>query len=88
MAAKDDEKQLFYILISMPPKIEFKDNVSLSDSLKTVNLEVVDRGYIKKIYTALTNDFSSSGINVKFSPSNNIGISLATVNHVNKDKFH
>lgn len=67
-------------------KIEFKDNVSLSDSLKTVNLEVVDRGYIKKIYTALTNDFSSSGINVKFSPSNNIGISLATVNHVNKDK--
>ena len=23
---KDDEKQLFYILISMPPKIEFKDN--------------------------------------------------------------
>lgn len=69
-------------------KIEFKDNVSLSDSLKTVNLEVVDRGYIKKIYTALTNDFSNNGINIKFFPTDNIGISLATVNHVNKDRHN
>lgn len=66
-------------------KIEFKDNVSLSESLKTVNLEVIDRGYIKKIYTALTSDFSMNGINVRYSPANNVGISLATLNHINKE---
>ena len=71
-------------------KVEYKPNsASLNETLKTVNLEIEDRGYIKKIYTALTDNFELSGLNVKFSPAiddNNIGISLATINHIAKDK--
>lgn len=66
-------------------KVQLSDNVSICDSLKTLNLEIENRGYIKKIYTALTDIFELHGLNVKFSPTEELGLSLATVNNFNKD---
>ena len=65
-------------------KVQLCDNVSVSDSLKTLNLEVENRGYIKKIYTALTDSFELHGLNVKFVPKEDLGLSLATMNNYNK----
>jgi hypothetical protein len=66
-------------------KVQLCDNVSISDSLRTLNLEVENRGYIKKIYTALTDSFELHGMNIKFAPKEELGLSLATVNNLNKD---
>lgn len=66
-------------------KVQLCDNVSISDSLRTLNLEVENRGYIKKIYTALTDSFELHGLNVKFTPKEDLGLSLATVSNINKD---
>lgn len=66
-------------------KIELCENVSVSDSLRTLNLEVQNRGYIKKIHTALTDNFELNGLNVKFSPTEELGLSLATIYNYNKN---
>lgn len=66
-------------------KVEFKDSVSVSEPLKAVNLKIENRGYIKKIYRTLTDNFELNGVNVKFHPSDEIGISLASLNHINKE---
>lgn len=68
-------------------KIEYSDNnISINDSLKTLTLKVENRGYIKKIYRSLTDNFELNGINVKFSPKEELGLSIATINHINKDR--
>ena len=69
-------------------KIEYKDNISVSDTLRTINIKVQDRGYIKKIYQSLTDYFELNGVNVKFTPNRDIGISLASINHFHKDKIN
>lgn len=66
-------------------KVELNNNVSVSESLKTVNLQIQDRGYIKKIYSALKENFELNGLNVKYTADKDISISLATLNHVNKN---
>ena len=67
-------------------KIEYSDNISINESLKTLNLRVENRGYIKKIHRSLTDNFELSGLNVKFYPKEDLGLSIATINHINKDK--
>ena len=68
-------------------KIEYSDNyISVNESLKTLNLKVENRGYIKKIYRSLTEHFELNGLNVKFSPKDDLGLSIATVNHINKER--
>lgn len=67
-------------------KVEYSDNISISEHLRTLNLKINNRGYIKKIYKALTDDFEINNITVKYAPKNDIGVSLATINHFNKDK--
>lgn len=67
-------------------KIEYSDNISINESLKTLNLKVENKGYIKKIYRSLTDNFELNGINVKFSPKEDLGLSIATINHISKDR--
>lgn len=69
-------------------KIEYNDSVSVCDTLKTLNIQVQNRGYIKKIYQSLTDYLTLNGVNVKFTPTDNLGISLATINYFNKEKFN
>lgn len=67
-------------------KIQVLDDVSVCESLKTVNLKIEDRGYIKKIGRNLNENLSMNGINSKIPSEDEVSISLANINYINKDK--
>lgn len=65
-------------------KIELCDDVSISDTMKTINLKILNEGYIKKINRSLRNTLELYGIHSK-NNINELSISLANVNYINKD---
>lgn len=67
-------------------KIQVSDNVSFSESLKTVNLNIEDRGYIKKIDRCLNDTLSLNGFIVKSAELDELSISLGNINYISKDK--
>lgn len=67
-------------------KIQVSDNVSFCEPLKTVNLNIEDRGYIKKIDRSLNDTLSLNGFTVKSQNLDELSIALGNVNYFNKDK--
>lgn len=66
-------------------KVELNNSIAISEPLKTVNLKLQNRGYIKKIHLSLKENFELNGLSVKFTADDNIAISLATLSHINKN---
>ncbi|MBM7836576.1 hypothetical protein K5V21_16530 [Clostridium sardiniense] len=66
-------------------KVELSSDLSISEDLKTVNLGISYRGYIKKIERALTDNLKLHGFNVRENNSDNPSVSLANLNYVSKD---
>ena len=66
-------------------KIELCDDVSVNESMKTVNLSIVNEGYIKKISRNLRDTLSLHGIYTTEPEISDLSISLANVNSFNKD---
>lgn len=66
-------------------KIELSSEISISEDLKTVNLGISYRGYIKKIERSLKDTLKLHGFNVRENNSNNLSISLANLNYISKD---
>ncbi|MGL5150667.1 MAG: hypothetical protein ACRC7N_08875 [Clostridium sp.] len=67
-------------------KVELSEDVSFSESLKTLNLKIEDKGYIKKISRSLSSMLTLHGFNVKdLSSSDELAISLANLNYLPKD---
>ncbi|MGG7179236.1 hypothetical protein ACQPU1_16825 [Clostridium paraputrificum] len=66
-------------------KIELCDNVSICESMRTINLKIEDIGYIRKICRSLTDTLELHGFNLKSSPKEELAISLANINYFNKD---
>ncbi|MDS0527970.1 hypothetical protein NNC19_19945 [Clostridium sp. SHJSY1] len=65
-------------------KIELCDDVSISDTMKTINLKILNEGYIKKINRSLKDTLELHGIHPK-NFNNELSISLAHINYFNKD---
>lgn len=65
-------------------KIELCDDVSISDTMKTINLKILNEGYIKKITRSLRDTLDLYGIHSKNNNSE-LSISLANINYFNKD---
>ena len=66
-------------------KIELCDDVSMNEAMKTVNLSIVNEGYIKKLSRTIRDTLSLHGIYSVEPELNDLSISLANVNSVNKD---
>ena len=66
-------------------KIELCNNVSICESMKTVNLKIKDMGYIRKISRSLSDTLELHGFNLKSSLDDELSISLANINYYNKD---
>ena len=66
-------------------KIELSSEISISEDLKTVNLGISYRGYIKKIERSLKDTLKLHGFNVRENNSNNLSISLANLSYISKD---
>ena len=66
-------------------KVELCDDVYISEASKTVNLQIVDGGYIRKIYRSLTDTLQLHGFNMKSTVDDPLSISLASLNYYNKD---
>ncbi|WP_244834124.1 hypothetical protein [Clostridium sp. BJN0001] len=64
-------------------RIDALNSVSASESKKSINLKIDNKGYIVKIANELEDFLSLSGINVK--RYNNLYVSLANCNYVPKD---
>ena len=66
-------------------KIELCDDVSVNEIMKTVNLSIINEGYIKKISRNLRDTLSLHGIYTTEPEISDLSISLANVNSFNKD---
>ena len=66
-------------------KVELSSKVSVSDTSKTLNLQVHDIGYIKKLSRLLSDNLKLHGFNTKSLNANeNIHLTLANMNYFNK----
>jgi hypothetical protein len=65
-------------------KIELCDDVSISDTMKTINLKILNEGYIKKINRSLRDTLELYGIHSKTIDSD-LFISMANINYFNKE---
>ena len=65
-------------------KVELSSTVSLCDSNKTLNLKIENIGYIKKIDRLIADNLKLYGFNVK-SGNNELHLSLANINYINKE---
>ncbi|MBD7912589.1 MULTISPECIES: hypothetical protein [Clostridium] len=65
-------------------KIELCDDVSISDTMKTINLKILNEGYIKKINRSLRDTLELHGIHSK-NLENDLSISIANINYINKE---
>lgn len=65
-------------------KVELCDNVSVSESTKTLNLKIEDKGYIKRLSRLLADTLKLYGFVTRGS-EDELAISLANMNYVPKD---
>ena len=66
-------------------KVELCDDVSVNESMKTVNLSIVNEGYIKKISRTLRDTLALHGIFTADPEISDLSIALANVTTFNKD---
>lgn len=66
-------------------KVELNNDISINESLRTLNLSILNEGYIKKINRNLKDLLNTYGIYPK-EIKNDLSISLANVNYINKEK--
>ncbi|MBC5625189.1 hypothetical protein H8S10_06915 [Clostridium sp. NSJ-49] len=67
-------------------KVEVSSKVSICDSSKTLNLEIEDVGYIKRLNRLLSDNLQLHGFNVKGIESDkNLQLTLANISYNNKD---
>lgn len=67
-------------------KVQTCNDITISESLKNVNLKIENLGYIKKIERNLNDSLELHGLNSKSLSNENVGITLANINYINKDK--
>ncbi|MDD5794183.1 hypothetical protein ACTNDG_06985 [Clostridium sp. HCP1S3_B4] len=67
-------------------KVQACNDITISETLKNVNLKIENLGYIKKIERSISDSLELYGLNSKSFSDENFGISLANVNYINKDK--
>lgn len=65
-------------------KVELSSTVTLCDSNKTLNLKIEKMGYIKKIDRLIADNLKMHGFNIK-SSNDDLHLSLANINYLNKD---
>lgn len=65
-------------------KVELCDNVSISESMRTLNLEIEDKGYIKRLSRLLTDTLSLYGFNLR-PKEDSMAIALANMNYIPKE---
>lgn len=65
-------------------KIELSSTVIVCNSNKTLNLKIENMGYIKKIDRLLGDNLKMHGFNLKGN-NNDLHLSLANINYINKD---
>lgn len=65
-------------------RVELCDDVSVSESMRTLNLKIEDKGYIKKLSRLLTDTLKLYGFTTK-TPEDEIAIALANMNYIPKD---
>lgn len=66
--------------------VEVSSKVSICDSSKTLNLEIEDVGYIKRLNRLLSDNLQLHGFNVKGIESDkNLQLTLANISYNNKD---
>lgn len=67
-------------------KVELKDFICTGDQYKTINLEIENRGYIKRFSRLINDTLKLHGFNVKLNTDNNdLYVSLANSNFHQKD---
>lgn len=67
-------------------KVELSEDISFSESLKTLNLKISDKGYIKKISRSLTDMLELNGFSVKdMSDNEDLAISIANLNYIPRE---
>ncbi|MDD6795414.1 MAG: hypothetical protein PUE01_08430 [Clostridiaceae bacterium] len=66
-------------------KVELCNDVSINEAQKTVNLSILNEGYIKKISRNLNDTLALHGVHTK-DGINNLSISLGNVNYSNKER--
>lgn len=66
-------------------KIELNSNVYISDQLHSLNLQIENRGYITKIKKELFQLLELHGFNDLINLDSSLSISIANINHSNKD---
>lgn len=66
-------------------KIELNSTVHISDQLHSLNLQIDNRGYIKKLKTELFDLLELHGFDDLISLDSDLSISIANINHSNKD---
>ena len=67
-------------------KVELSSKVSVSDTSKTLNLQIHDIGYIKRLSRLLSDNLKLHGFNTKnLSANENIHLTLANMNYFNKE---
>ena len=67
-------------------KVELCNNISLSETTRTVNLKIEHMGYIKKLARVINETLKLHGFNVLNNDDDELAISLANLNYFNKDK--
>lgn len=65
-------------------KVELSSTVTLCDSNKTLNLKIEKIGYIKKLDRLIADNLKMYGFNIK-SDNDDLHLSLANINYINKD---
>lgn len=66
-------------------KIELSSTVIVCNSNKTLNLKIENIGYIKKLDRLIGDNLKMYGFNLKDN-NNDLHLSLANINYINKDK--
>lgn len=66
-------------------KVELCSDVSLNEVTKTINLKILNEGYITKIARSLKDTLSLYGIHSKELQDNSLAISMANITYFNKD---
>ena len=67
-------------------KIELTPKVMLSDNTKTLNLEIEQVGYIKRLNRLISNTLKLHGFNLKgFNADSDMNLTLANLNYINRD---
>ena len=67
-------------------KVELSPKVSISDTNRTLNMEVQDIGYIKRLSRLISDNLKLHGFNAKnLNTTENMHLALANMNYFNKD---